>query len=108
MYGTAAILCTADSAVALTRINEFVSAFRKAALGCFARGFIHPPAQEGSPIMRRDGIKRGHNIIEIIRRYAPIAITPAEKSLGKIVRSEERRVGKECVSTCRSRWSQYP
>src|SRR3546814_20429431 len=23
------------------------------------------------------------------------------------VRSEERRVGKECVSTCRSRWSQY-
>src|SRR3546814_5448754 len=22
-------------------------------------------------------------------------------------RSEERRVGKECVSTCRSRWSQY-
>src|SRR3546814_11147167 len=23
------------------------------------------------------------------------------------VRSDERRVGKECVSTCRSRWSQY-
>ena len=22
-------------------------------------------------------------------------------------RSEERRVGKECVSTCRSRWSPY-
>src|SRR3546814_2378034 len=24
------------------------------------------------------------------------------------IRSEERRVGKECVSTCRSRWSPYP
>src|SRR3546814_14181242 len=24
-----------------------------------------------------------------------------------IARSEERRVGKECVSTCRSRWSTY-
>src|SRR3546814_10876165 len=24
-----------------------------------------------------------------------------------VCRSEERRVGKECVSTCRSRWSQY-
>src|SRR3546814_18497651 len=24
-----------------------------------------------------------------------------------LLRSEERRVGKECVSTCRSRWSQY-
>src|SRR3546814_14276958 len=27
------------------------------------------------------------------------------RSLGR--RSEERRVGKECVSTCRSRWSAY-
>src|SRR3546814_15109838 len=25
----------------------------------------------------------------------------------KLGRSEERRVGKECVSTCRSRWSPY-
>src|SRR3546814_13061976 len=24
------------------------------------------------------------------------------------VRSDERRVGKECVRTCRSRWSPYP
>src|SRR3546814_13708645 len=32
----------------------------------------------------------------------------ALKALGKpiaVVRSEERRVGKECVSQCRSRWS---
>src|SRR3546814_8454597 len=27
--------------------------------------------------------------------------------IAKIPRSEERRVGKECVSTCRSRWSPY-
>src|SRR3546814_20467833 len=26
----------------------------------------------------------------------------------RLVRSEERRVGKEWVSTCRSRWSTYP
>src|SRR3546814_3132886 len=26
---------------------------------------------------------------------------------GQAGRSEERRVGKECVSTCRSRWSPY-
>src|SRR3546814_11420043 len=30
-----------------------------------------------------------------------------EKSTGELQRSEERRVGKECVSTCRSRWSPY-
>src|SRR3546814_6358266 len=27
--------------------------------------------------------------------------------VGDAERSEERRVGKECVSTCRSRWSPY-
>src|SRR3546814_13891388 len=27
--------------------------------------------------------------------------------LQELMRSEERRVGKECVSTCRSRWSPY-
>src|SRR3546814_12370285 len=31
---------------------------------------------------------------------------PAIEAAG-VIRSEERRVGKECVSTCRSRWSPY-
>src|SRR3546814_9461217 len=30
-----------------------------------------------------------------------------ERLAGRDDRSEERRVGKECVSTCRSRWSPY-
>src|SRR3546814_14508938 len=29
------------------------------------------------------------------------------RARGPTVRSEERRVGTECVSTCRSRWSPY-
>src|SRR3546814_10216993 len=32
--------------------------------------------------------------------------TPRKANAGR-ERSEERRVGKECVSTCRSRWSPY-
>src|SRR3546814_6084145 len=36
---------------------------------------------------------------EAVRGFAPDAIIDN--------RSEERRVGKECVSTCRSRWSPY-
>src|SRR3546814_6208200 len=32
---------------------------------------------------------------------------PIYRRLPKRGRSEERRVGKECVSTCRSRWSPY-
>src|SRR3546814_18583270 len=31
----------------------------------------------------------------------------ARRSLETAERSEERRVGKECVSTCRTRWSPY-
>src|SRR3546814_17714780 len=31
----------------------------------------------------------------------------AQRYLQRQHRSEERRVGKECVSTCRSRWSPY-
>ena len=38
-------------------------------------------------------------------------VTGASRGIGRAVainlRSEERRVGKECVSTCRSRWSPY-
>src|SRR3546814_15397888 len=37
----------------------------------------------------------------ITRRPPPRERDPPKK------RSEERRVGKECVSTCRSRWSPY-
>src|SRR3546814_3206382 len=33
--------------------------------------------------------------------------TEAGSTGGRDGRSEERRVGKECVSTCRSRWSPY-
>src|SRR3546814_19737649 len=37
----------------------------------------------------------------------PEAARKARSLSGTIFRSEERRVGKECVSTCRSRWSPY-
>src|SRR3546814_18937848 len=48
--------------------------------------------------------------------FRPVAGDKEERSEFHLVgcpmlwakRSEERRVGKECVSTCRSRWSPYP
>src|SRR3546814_17383591 len=40
---------------------------------------------------------------------APRAVRrPALYTRAMLARSEERRVGKECVSTCRSRWSPSP
>src|SRR3546814_16131938 len=38
------------------------------------------------------------------RNYAGIK----DPVVDELIRSEERRVGKECVSTCRFRWSAYP
>ena len=34
-------------------------------------------------------------------------LTITEKQFSRMIRSEERRVGKECTSWCRSRWSPY-
>src|SRR3546814_20750759 len=37
----------------------------------------------------------------------PSAFDGRANRLARFRRSEERRVGKECVSTCRSRWAPY-
>src|SRR3546814_1398016 len=51
-----------------------------------AIGSVHQIVAVGDPLRAQDGQR--------------------DCDLG-VVRSEERRVGKECVSTCRSRWSPY-
>src|SRR3546814_15456417 len=47
-----------------------------------------------------------HGSDEQKARWLPRIIAGEDKACFG-VRSEERRVGKECVSTCRSRWSPY-
>src|SRR3546814_6860488 len=42
---------------------------------------------------------------EIIELLARARLQTRISAFDVLVRSEERRVGKECVSTCRSRWS---
>src|SRR3546814_15354488 len=56
------------------------------------------------------GIKvRGREYLRIIYGpdYTDSLDVLRERHLAKKRRSEARRVGKECVSTCRSRWSPY-
>src|SRR3546814_13746803 len=48
----------------------------------------------------RAGYGQTLDVLAFAKRHAP-------KTLTKTSRSEERRVGKECVSTCRSRWAPY-
>src|SRR3546814_6901299 len=43
---------------------------------------------------------------EALKKHCEAKLMTAQARIEKIqLRSEERRVGKECVSTCRSRWS---
>src|SRR3546814_12080469 len=45
-------------------------------------------------------------LLRLACRKRELPAATADKPVVSI-RSEERRVGKECVSTCRSRWSPY-
>src|SRR3546814_14013019 len=60
--------------------------------------------EELSPESRKFLVKQGHDSVvvglDLIGMYAELAVLSGS--------SEERRVGNECVSTCRSRWSPYP
>src|SRR3546814_17849518 len=59
---------------------------------------------------QKAGTYHSHYDICLAKRAIAIragAIEIDRRGLAQIIRSEERRVGKECVSTCRSRWSPY-
>src|SRR3546814_16594887 len=60
----------------------------------------------------------GADILPVVEQYAELEgrlcraheiglVDPEQPVVVDQRRSEERRVGKECVSTCRSRWSTY-
>src|SRR3546814_15130333 len=58
-------------------------------------------------------LKKKNLNVELVTEYAKDLVWEdrmnvlLEDQLYILARSEERRVGKECVSTCRSRWSPY-
>src|SRR3546814_13224018 len=52
---------------------------------------------------RGEGLNRRR--VEVLDKAGALQWCSRDKDTG--MRSEERSVGKECVSTCRSRWSAY-
>src|SRR3546814_13998867 len=56
------------------------------------------------------GEEAGRIGVQVIPFGAEVVVDDVEEDhqVPRVGRSEERRVGKECVSTCRSRWSPYP
>src|SRR3546814_14977632 len=63
-------------------------------------------AEAGALPLHPEPIDLSHVLPEELRMFEPEARRRNVPVTWR--RSEERRVGKECVSTCRSRWSPYP
>src|SRR3546814_16595254 len=73
-----------------------------------------PPLPDAVPAWQRPLSKIVHFLFYALLILLPLSgwvwMSAADRPIdyfGLFERSEERRVGKECVSTCRSRWSPY-
>src|SRR3546814_15788251 len=80
----------------------------------FASDAIQRAAYEALQIAAGNGYMREFPSAQVVRdaRILPIFAATNEIlrlyiALSGLKRSEESRVGKECVSTCRARWSPY-
>src|SRR3546814_14294305 len=69
-------------------------------LGELAGGLLH--AQRELLLLQLD-----HVGLQLVGRLPAEFLEFHQRTVRVTKRSEERRVGKECVSTCRSRWSPY-
>src|SRR3546814_19168172 len=79
------------------------------------RGEIVQRVEDGAPAAKA-GLKRGDIVTKVGGKdvtpqqslsYLIANVKPGARVTLEIIRSEERRVGKACGSTCRSRWSPY-
>src|SRR3546814_9036405 len=95
-------VCSSDLHVIRTTDVDRMVALR-IATGRHHRGQMHHAAR---PVAAE---QRDQRRIADIAGLVGHAVAPPVRRDGTDVerRSEERRVGKECVSTCRSRWSPY-
>src|SRR3546814_3493113 len=105
-------VCSADlrRGLAFGAGGEIVAALRNFGGGGLHRG--RAVAEAGRHVAQRaDGVvhvalHRGEDTF--VMAFDGMAEIAARQPGDHDGRSEERRGGKECVSTCRSRWSPYP
>src|SRR3546814_15174665 len=100
------------SAESVTRANRHLGAFgdtdlfpRLPEMRCFIEG---PDAIAADCQALNVGQYAPASAIETLtpKSWLGFRIAHQPTASDNVIRTEERRVGKECVSTCRSRWSQ--
>src|SRR3546814_10812546 len=82
------------------RISDWSSDVCSSDLGCGATFCSKPRAETARYSSRPFHCRR----CLISASFRPRSATTPPSCASPLTRSEERRVGKECVSTCRSRW----
>src|SRR3546814_20457439 len=99
--GSHAVLALRDAGYGVAVIDNLTTGFRWAVPQdvAFVEGDIEDQALVEKLIADQD--------IKAIMHFAGSIIVPESVENPLKYRSEERRVGNACVSTCRSRWSQY-
>src|SRR3546814_8456835 len=90
------------------------SALVDTATKCFATADSSPPSPSRHQRRAACALVRVSSVVKVLEQTmnsVSAGSRPRTASLKSVPspldRSEERRVGKECVSTCRSRWSPY-
>src|SRR3546814_19481169 len=77
--------------------------YRRVALAAFELGLVSLPASELTAAVQALSTPS----LRVGLTQDLFAAGEDGAGIAQALRSEERRVGKECVSTCRSRWSPY-
>src|SRR3546814_5058986 len=99
-------VCSSDLATAAglshaRTCSEYVGSGRRRQLG------LRAPSEELGQERRRQGTVGNLRHDSLGPAVVDVLAVDGVDLEAKALRSEERRVGKECVSTCRSRWSPY-
>src|SRR3546814_19629899 len=94
--------------------GAFEGIIRRRTPGCCSvkrlrRGSSHSESRAGTQLTMRSPSVDGRVMRAVAAAISPNALETVGSSAAPcgVSRSEERRVGKECVSPCRSRWSPY-
>src|SRR3546814_12336868 len=104
-------VCSSDLAAVARALQELRDILREPRNDADMR-LLHIDEQRPRPGIAAVGDRRiGRRHALYRHRLDPVLVgvevREAEAAEAGRIRSEERRVGKECVSTCRSRWSPY-